>query len=101
MCCGVPDDMYDLVIVVTDERDVAMAFASAFEAREGQQHVTLVLPKTEQFRARTARLRHALQASEVAILKGRAEPDAEDDAHYLTVEERLIRGDHVLHARAT
>ena len=53
MCCGVPEDMYDLVNVVTDARDVANAFAAAFEAREEQQHVSVVLPRTE--RGRRAR----------------------------------------------
>ena len=98
MCCGVPDDMYDLVIVVTAERDVASAFAAAFEARAAEQHVSVVLPRTEPWPARTALLRHALERSEVSILAGHAEPDGEGDMHYVTVEGRLIRGDRILQA---
>ncbi len=101
MCCGVPDDMSDLVIVVTGERDVASAFAAAFEAREAQQHVSVVLPRTEPWPARTALLRHALKRSEVGILEGHAEPDADGDTHYVTVEGRLIRGDRILQASMT
>lgn len=93
MCCGVSEDMYDLVIVVTDEGDLTEAFATAFEAREQQQRVSLVLPRTEPFRARTARLRHALHRSDIGLLEGHAEPDVEGDVNYLTVDGRLLRAD--------
>lgn len=100
MCCGVPEDMYDLLILVTQERDIGDAFAAAFEAREGQERVALVVPSSEAFRARTARLRRALERSDVSIIEGCAEPDADGDPHYLTVDGRLLRADRMLRLAA-
>ncbi len=41
MCCGVPDDMYDMVVITRDQRDMGDAFADAFLARERQERVAM------------------------------------------------------------
>lgn len=96
MCCGVPEDMYDLVVVVVAEGDTSGAFATAFEARARQEHVAVVVPGTDAFRAHTRRLRETLERSEIAIIEGEATPDVEGDPHYLTVDGRLLRAERVV-----
>ena len=46
-CCGVPEDLYDLVIVAESERQLAEAFAAAFLGRDRHQRVAVVLPSSE------------------------------------------------------
>lgn len=38
MCCSVPDDMYDLVVITRDQRDLGDALAEAFLARREDAH---------------------------------------------------------------
>lgn len=44
VCCGVPEDIYDLVLIAETERDFAATFAAAFEGRNRQLRVAVVLP---------------------------------------------------------
>lgn len=89
MCCGVPDDMYDVVIVAERDGAVAPAFAEAFLARERQERVAVVLPRDPRVR----RLRGHLDLSEITLIEGR--PRREDE-HYLDVEGRLVYGERVV-----
>ncbi len=62
MCCGVPEDPYDLVIVAESERQLAEAFAAAFLGRDRRQRVAVVLPspRTSGFANRERALRESL-----------------------------------------
>ena len=94
MCCGVPDDMYDLVVVVEREGALAPAFAEAFLARERRERVALVLPCDPAVR----RLRDSLDLSEIALIEGYAR---REDEHYLDVEGRLVYGERLVGAGAS
>lgn len=89
MCCGVPDDMYDVAIVVEGDGAVAPAFAEAFLACERQERVAVVLPRDPRVR----RLSDHLDLSEIALIEGR--PRREDE-HYLDVDGRLVYGERVV-----
>ena len=93
MCCGVPDDMYDLVVVVEREGAMAPAFAEAFLARERGERVAVVLPRD----LRVGRLRDSLELSEIALIEGCAR---REDEHYLDVGGRLVYGERVVGAAA-
>lgn len=96
MCCGMPEDMYEVVVIApcgaarTD--GCADAFAEAFLARERGERVVVILPRNAGI---VARLRDALARSEVTILEGTVRRDADDD-HYLLLDDRLVYGERVL-----
>lgn len=88
MCCGVPDDVYDVVIVVEREDAVGPAFVEAFLARERRERVAVVLPCDPRVR----RLRASLDLTEITLIEGRPR---REDAHYLDVDGRLVYGERV------
>lgn len=94
MCCGVPEDVYDLVVVANSEHQIGDAFAAAFVGREQEQRVAVVLPHSQAVLANVQRLREALSLSEIGLLVGRVTRDA--DPHYLDVDGRLVYGDSVM-----
>lgn len=101
MCCGIPEDLYDLVIVVDKpealaDQPLADAFAAAFVAREQGQRVAVVLPATDVLRPRVRRLRAVLDLSEIVLIEGSVRPEAADDPHYLDVDGRLLYGERII-----
>lgn len=88
--------MYDLVILIDEERQIAEAFAEAFIAREERLRVALVLPRTDTLRPRVRRLREYLDLSEIGLIEGHARPDAPGDQHYLDVDGRLVYGERIM-----
>lgn len=91
MCCGMPEDMYDLVVIADDPAVVGAAFAEAFLARDRRERVAVVLPRDPQSR----RLRDHLDLSEIVLIEGQARIE---DAHYLDVEGRLLYGERIISA---
>ncbi len=98
MCCGVPEDLYDLVIVAESERQLAEAFVAAFLGRDRRQRVAVVLPSSEGLHPEVRRLRHSLDLSGITLIEGHATRDA--DPHYLDVDGRLVYGDSIVMAAA-
>ena len=94
MCCGVPEDMYDLVVVAESERHLAPAFAEGFLGRDRRQRVAVVLPRTETFHPEVRRLQRSLDSSEITLIEGYATPDS--DPHYLNVDGRLVYGESIV-----
>lgn len=87
MCCGIPPDVYDVVVL----GDGAAAFAVAFAARERRRKVGLVLPTVPS----VPRLLEVLGDFELTVITGDARRDP-DDGHYLDVDGRLIYGAQVV-----
>lgn len=85
MCCGAPLDMYDVVVLGSN----AVAFATAFAAREAGCSVALVLAE----RGLDERLAAAMSRFEVTLIEGW--PRREDE-HYVDVEGRLVYGERVV-----
>lgn len=85
MCCGVPLDMYDVVVVGGGP----VAFAAAFAAREAGRTVAIVLAN----RPLDERLAAAMARFDVTLIEGW--PEREDE-HYLDVEGRLVYGERIV-----
>lgn len=85
MCCGVPLDMYDVVVLGGGP----MAFATAFAVREAGRTVALVLAE----RRLDEWLAAAMARFEITLIAGW--PHREDE-HYLDVEGRLVYGERVV-----
>jgi hypothetical protein len=94
MCCGVPEDMYDLVVVADSERQLAPALAEAFLARDRRERVAVVLPCMSTRHPEVQRLRRSLDLSEITLIEGHAARDA--DPHYLDVDGRLVYGESII-----
>ncbi len=85
MCCGVPLDMYDVVVLGADP----VAFATAFAAREAGRSVALIPSE----RPLDGRLAAAMSRFEITLIEGY--PRREDE-HYVDVEGRLVYGERVV-----
>jgi hypothetical protein len=85
MCCCLPRDMYDIVII----GDGPAAFAAAFLVREVQGRVAIVLPGTPL----TEDLRTAMSPYDIMLIEGHALRDGD---HYLDVNGRLLYGEHII-----
>lgn len=87
-CCGLPPDLYDVVVLGSG----GAAFAVAFAARERGWRVGVVLPEAPP----KPRLLDALALSEITLIGGRVRRD--DDEHYVDVDGRLLYGAQVIGA---
>jgi succinate dehydrogenase/fumarate reductase flavoprotein subunit len=88
MCCGMPPDVYDVVVLGNG----GAAFAVAFAARERRWRVAVVLSGAPPER----RLLEALACFEITIVGGSVRRD--EDEHYLDVDGRLLYGAQVIDA---
>jgi NADPH-dependent 2,4-dienoyl-CoA reductase/sulfur reductase-like enzyme len=70
MCCSIPPDVYDVVVL----GDGSAAFAAVFAARERGRKVGLVLPNTPP----APRLLDVLARFELTVILGCARADSED-----------------------
>lgn len=82
MCCSMPPDVYDVIVLGSG----GAAFAVAFAVRERGWKVAVVLSGAPQ----QPRLLEALAPFELTIIAGHATRDA--DAHYIEVDGRLLYG---------
>lgn len=87
--------MYDVVVIVDDDNALADAFATAFLARERQERVAVVLPRSPAFHRYVRRLADHLSSSEITLIEGT--PQREDD-HYMDVDGRLVYGERIIDA---
>ena len=86
MCCGMPPDVYDVVVLGSG----GAAFAVAFAARERGWKVAVVLSGVSP----QPQLLNALAPFEITIIGGRVRRD--EDEHYLDVDGRLLYGAQVI-----
>ncbi len=90
MCCGVPIDMYDVVVLGGGP----VAFAEAFAEREAGHRVAVVLAG----RPLDERLAAAMSRFEINLIEGWPE---HEDEHYVDVEGRLIYGERIVDTRSS